>query len=105
MGASTDDDVMDPLGGSRDDYRRMLTEVSELTQTLRDLAWPSAMPPAARDGDSAKRIQTAAPRRPSPRREKIGLRKGGLLPRRPPLHLCFELLPSVVILVLVAALA
>jgi len=57
MGASTDDDVMDPLGGSRDDYRRMLTEVSELTQTLRDLAWPSAMPPAARDGDGAKRIR------------------------------------------------
>lgn len=41
LGDSPEDDVMDPLGGSRDDYRRMLTEVSALTKTLRDLAWPS----------------------------------------------------------------
>ena len=47
VGASPDDGVMDPLGGSRDDYRRMLTEVSALTQTLRDLAWPNARPPGA----------------------------------------------------------
>ncbi len=47
MDASPDDGVIDPLGGSRDDYRRMLTEVSALTHTLRDLAWPSAKPPAA----------------------------------------------------------
>ena len=47
MGASPDDDIIDPLGGRRDDYRRMLTEVSALTQTLRHLAWPSAKPPAA----------------------------------------------------------
>jgi len=57
MGASPDDGIMDPLGGKRDDYHRMLTEVSELTQTLRDLAWPSAMPPAARDGGGANRIR------------------------------------------------
>lgn len=47
MDASPDDGVIDPLGGRRDDYRRMLTEVSSLTQTLRDLAWPSAKPPGA----------------------------------------------------------
>jgi protein-tyrosine phosphatase len=47
MGESPDDGVVDPLGGRRDDYRRMLTEVSALTQTLRDLAWPSSQPPAA----------------------------------------------------------
>jgi hypothetical protein len=45
------------LGGSRDDYRRMLTEVSALTQTLRELAWPSAKPPNARNGGAAKRIR------------------------------------------------
>ena len=48
---------MDPLGGSRDDYRRMLREVSELTQTLRTLAWPSAKPPTARNGGAAKRVR------------------------------------------------
>ena len=47
MGESPDDDVMDPMGGTPDDYRRMLIEVSALTQTLRDLAWPSAKPSAA----------------------------------------------------------
>ena len=47
MGDSPDDDVMDPMGGTRDDYRRMLTEVSALTQTLHDLAWPSAKSSAA----------------------------------------------------------
>lgn len=57
MGASPDDDVMDPLGGSRDDYRRMLTEVSELTQTLCTLAWPSAKPPSTRNGGAAKRVR------------------------------------------------
>ncbi len=46
MGESPDDDVMDPMGGTRDDYRRMLTDVAALTQTLRTLAWPTATPPA-----------------------------------------------------------
>ncbi len=45
MGESPDDDVLDPMGGKPDDYRRMLTEVAELTQTLRNLAWPSAKLP------------------------------------------------------------
>ena len=47
MGESPEDDVMDPMGGTPDDYRRMLTDVAALTQTLRDLAWPSAKRPAA----------------------------------------------------------
>jgi protein-tyrosine phosphatase len=57
MGASPDDGVVDPLGGSRDDYRRSLTELSELTRTLCDLAWPSAKPPGARYGGAARRIR------------------------------------------------
>ena len=40
MGQSPDDDVMDPMGGTPDDYRRMLTDVAALTGTLRNLAWP-----------------------------------------------------------------
>ena len=40
MGESPDDDVIDPMGGTADDYRRMLTDVAALTRTLRDLAWP-----------------------------------------------------------------
>jgi protein-tyrosine phosphatase len=59
MSESPDDDVMDPMGGTPDDYRRMLTEVSALTQTLRDLAWPCAKPPAAGHGGAAKRIRRA----------------------------------------------
>ncbi len=46
MGASPDDDVTDPMGGTRDDYRQMLTEVEALTGTLRDLAWPNTTLPA-----------------------------------------------------------
>jgi protein-tyrosine phosphatase len=53
IGASPDYDIIDPLGGRRDDYRRMLTEVSVLTQTLRDLAWPSAKSAAAGYGGGA----------------------------------------------------
>ncbi len=40
MGASPDDDVMDPMGGTPDDYRRMLTVVAALTLALCNLAWP-----------------------------------------------------------------
>ena len=32
MGESPEDDVMDPMGGTPDDYRRMLTDVAALTQ-------------------------------------------------------------------------
>ena len=46
MGESPDDDVIDPMGGMPDDYRQMLTEVEALTRTLRNLAWPTANPPA-----------------------------------------------------------
>jgi protein-tyrosine phosphatase len=56
MGESPDDDVMDPMGGTPDDYRRMLTEVAALTRTLRNLAWPIATLPAAGCGGAAKRI-------------------------------------------------
>jgi protein-tyrosine phosphatase len=45
MGASPDDDVMDPMGGTPDDYRRMLTDVAALTLALRNLAWPIETPP------------------------------------------------------------
>jgi hypothetical protein len=47
MGESPDDDVLDPMGGTREDYRRMLTDVAALTGTLRNLAWPNATLPAA----------------------------------------------------------
>jgi protein-tyrosine phosphatase len=47
MGESPDDDVMDPLGGTTEDYRWMLTEVAALTRTLCNLAWSAATPPAA----------------------------------------------------------
>jgi protein-tyrosine phosphatase len=56
MGESPNDDVMDPMGGTPDDYRRMLTEVAALTRTLRNLAWPIATLPAAGCGGAAKRI-------------------------------------------------
>jgi protein-tyrosine phosphatase len=41
MGESPDDDIVDPMGGTPDDYRQMLTDVSGLTGTLRNLAWPT----------------------------------------------------------------
>jgi protein-tyrosine phosphatase len=47
MGASSDDDVLDPMGGSPDDYRRMLAEVTALTLSLRSLAWPTETQPAS----------------------------------------------------------
>jgi protein-tyrosine phosphatase len=47
MGDSPDDDIIDPIGGTRDDYRQMLTEVLGLTKALRNLAWPVATLPAA----------------------------------------------------------
>jgi protein-tyrosine phosphatase len=40
IGDSGDDDIVDPMGGSSDDYRRMLKDVSALTNSLRQLAWP-----------------------------------------------------------------
>ena len=46
MGESPDDDVRDPMGGTPDDYRGMLTEVATLTRTLRNLAWPMPKLPA-----------------------------------------------------------
>ena len=55
MGESPDDDVIDPMGGAPDDYRRMLTEVAALTRTLRNLAWPIATLPAEGYGGAAKR--------------------------------------------------
>lgn len=53
MGASPDDDIVDPLGGTPDDYRQMLTDVLGLTETLRNLAWPIATLPAAGSGGEA----------------------------------------------------
>ncbi len=58
MGDSPDDDVMDPMGGTADDYRRMLTDVAALTRTLRNLAWPIATLPAAECGGAAKRVSS-----------------------------------------------
>jgi hypothetical protein len=40
VGDSPHDDIADPMGGSSDDYRRMLEDVSALTQSLSQLAWP-----------------------------------------------------------------
>lgn len=56
MGESPDDDVMDPMGGTPDDYRRMLTEVATLTRSLCNLAWPIAILPAAGRGSAAQGI-------------------------------------------------
>jgi protein-tyrosine phosphatase len=56
MAESPDDDVVDPMGGWPDDYRRMLTEVAALTRTLRNLAWPSTTLPATECGGAARRI-------------------------------------------------
>jgi protein-tyrosine phosphatase len=39
VGSSPVDDIADPMGGTAADYRQMLTEVSALTLTLRQLAW------------------------------------------------------------------
>jgi low molecular weight protein-tyrosine phosphatase len=58
MGDSPDDDVIDPMGGTPDDYRRMLTDVAALTRTLRNLAWPVAMLPVAGSGCAAKRVSS-----------------------------------------------
>ncbi len=58
MDDSPDDDVMDPMGGTRDDYRRMLTDVAALTRTLRNLAWPIATLPAAGCGGAATRVSS-----------------------------------------------
>jgi protein-tyrosine-phosphatase len=40
IGDSPDDDVVDPMGGTSDDYRVMLVDVESLTATLSQLAWP-----------------------------------------------------------------
>jgi protein-tyrosine phosphatase len=45
MGDSPSDDIADPMGGTSADYRQMLDEVSALTLTLRELAWPSRATP------------------------------------------------------------
>ena len=63
MGESPDDDVIDPMGGTPDDYRRMLTEVAALTRTLRNLAWPIATLPAAGCGGDREADLTTAARR------------------------------------------
>ncbi len=57
-GDAPDDDVIDPMGGTPDDYRRMLTDVAALTRTLRNLAWPIATLPAAGCGGAAKRVSS-----------------------------------------------
>ena len=55
MGESPDDDIVDPMGGTPDDYRQMLTDVSGLTETLRNLAWPTATLRAAGSGGARRR--------------------------------------------------
>ena len=45
VGDSPIDDIADPMGGTSADYREMLSEVSALTLTLRQLAWPDAEAP------------------------------------------------------------
>jgi protein-tyrosine phosphatase len=39
IGDSAQDDIDDPMGGSSDDYRRMLKDVSELIDSLVPLGW------------------------------------------------------------------
>jgi protein-tyrosine phosphatase len=40
IGDAAEDDIADPMGGSSDDYRRMLHDVAALTTSFRQLAWP-----------------------------------------------------------------
>jgi protein-tyrosine phosphatase len=49
VGDSRDDDIADPMGGSSEDYRRMLKDVSSLTRQLSDLVWPTSMQPLKED--------------------------------------------------------
>ena len=42
IGDSPDDDIVDPMGGAPEDYRLMLMDVRSLTQSLRNLAWPTS---------------------------------------------------------------
>ena len=58
MGDEPDDDVTDPMGGTLDDYRRMLADVAALTRTLCNLAWPIATLAAGRRGVAAKRVSS-----------------------------------------------
>ena len=53
MGESPDDDIVDPMGGTPDNYRQMLTEVLGLTEILRNLAWSTATLHAAGSGGPA----------------------------------------------------
>jgi protein-tyrosine phosphatase len=39
IGDSAQDDIADPMGGSSEDYRRMLTDVDALTGALHSLIW------------------------------------------------------------------
>lgn len=43
IGDSVDDDIIDPMGGSSHDYRRMLNDVASLTESVSQLAWPKLM--------------------------------------------------------------
>jgi protein-tyrosine phosphatase len=49
VGDSREDDIADPIGGPSDGYRRMLTDVSTLTQSLCHLAWPTSTQPSKED--------------------------------------------------------
>ncbi len=40
LGADPDDDVEDPMGGSRQDYRDSAVEISRLVERLATLMWP-----------------------------------------------------------------
>jgi protein-tyrosine phosphatase len=40
LGTSPLDDIRDPMGGTSEDYRTMLTELAASTRTLHSLAWP-----------------------------------------------------------------
>jgi protein-tyrosine phosphatase len=44
VGRSAIDDIEDPMGGTADDYRTMLDDVSALVRELRELAWPDPAP-------------------------------------------------------------
>jgi protein-tyrosine phosphatase len=49
VGDSREDDITDPMGGPSAGYRRMLTDVSTLTQSLCQLAWPTSTHPSKED--------------------------------------------------------
>jgi protein-tyrosine-phosphatase len=68
LGVSSTDDVVDPFGGTAEQYEVTWREIDGLVKALTDLLWPSEKPP---DGGAA------AAAMPAPRRSRFGLARKG----------------------------